>query len=138
MLTASRVRSLLALSLLYAAPVLAQPHQLEPCLTEAIREAETGARIKIASSWDRAAALGDFLPRSAGTPDGVFCGHAMSATGARFTMCVDQANPYMDSARKVLWSLILTARGDASLVDKSCGGKTTPAQAWHTQTKTTR
>ena len=134
MFPASAVR-VIVLFLICIAPALAQPHLLEPCLAEAMREAQSSSKIRIIPSWDRATALGDFLPRSAGTPDGVFCSHAVSATGTRFTMCVDHANPYIDSPRKVLWSLILTARGDASLVDKSCGAATMPTHTWRVPTK---
>ncbi len=136
MFTTSTVVLVIVVFLAYAGPVVAQQRQLEACLIDAIREAESGSKIKITSSWDRASALGEFSPRSAGTPDGVFCGHAIGATGARFTMCVDHENPYTDNARKILWSLILTARGDASSVDKSCGEVTMPAQARRTPAKT--
>jgi hypothetical protein len=122
--------------LVYVAPVVAQQPQLEACLIDAIRGVESSSRIKIMSSWDRTSPLNDFSPRSAGTPDGVFCGHAVSATGARFTVCLDHSNPYTDNARKVVWSLLLTARADASSVDKSCGVATMPAQAWRTPAKT--
>jgi hypothetical protein len=125
-----------ALFLLCAAPSLAQQHQLEKCLSDAIRESESASKIKVVPTWDRATALGDFSPRSAGTADGVFCAHAVSATGARFTVCLDHENPYTDNARKVVWSLLLTARGDASLVDKSCGAGTMPTQAWRIPVKT--
>ena len=124
-----------ALFLLCVAPAIAQQHQLERCLTDAIRQSESSSKIKIIPSWDRAADLGEFSRRSAGTPDGVFCGHAISATGARFTVCLDGENPYIDNPRKVVWSLILTARGDASLVDKTCGAGTMPSQAWHVPAK---
>jgi hypothetical protein len=137
MFTTSALR-VIVVFLVYVAPVAAQQRQLEACLIDAIRTVETSAKIKIMSSWDRSSALGEFSARSAGTPDGVFCGHAISVTGARFTMCVNQENLYTDNARKVLWSLILTARGDASSVDKSCGEVTMPAEARRTPAKTNR
>jgi len=123
------IARVIGVSLAYAAPALAQQAKLEPCLIEAIRQTESSSEIRVMSSWDRASTSGDFSRRFTGIPDGVFCGHALSATGARFTACVDPDNPYTNNARKVIWSVILMARGDASLVDKSCGAATMPSRA---------